>query len=61
MPKIAKSCLNLSKLRPKYYRSLFPEMVYSLHALSQEVLVLKKNYWQSKILAAPLVLDTEKA
>ena len=23
MPKIVKSCLNLSKLRPKYYRSFF--------------------------------------
>jgi len=23
MPKIVKSCLNLSKLRPKYYRFLF--------------------------------------
>jgi len=29
MPKIVKSCLNLSKLRPKYYRSFFPDTVYN--------------------------------
>ena len=28
MPIIVKSCLNLSKLRPKYYQSLFPDTVY---------------------------------
>ena len=27
VPKIAQSCLNLSKSRPKYFRSLFPDTV----------------------------------
>ena len=30
MPKLMKSCLNLSKLWPKYCRSLFPDTVYIL-------------------------------
>ena len=35
MPKIVKSCLNLSKLRPKYYRSIFfGHGVYSAHFCS---------------------------
>ena len=34
VPKLVKSCLNLSKLRPKYYRSFFLDTVY-IHQMNQ--------------------------
>ena len=36
LPKIVKSCLNLSKLRPKYYRSFFPDTMYR-HETSRDL------------------------